>query len=133
MGSSQAEYLLMEASVRMSVSDFANAVNVYARLVDLEPDVASYRFRLAVAMSHYPGTKKQAERQFVEALRLDPDNADTHYQFGRYYLAMKVRSRAISELRTAVRLDPRHKQAREELEALSPKDSALTSLKKLFK
>jgi hypothetical protein len=36
-------------------------------------------------------------------------------------------------MRTAVRLNPRHAMAREELEALSPKDSALTSLKKLFK
>ena len=35
--------------------------------------------------------------------------------------------------RTAVSLKPSHKQARGELEALSPKDSALTSLKKLFR
>jgi hypothetical protein len=46
---------------------------------------------------------------------------------------MKVRSRAIAEMRTAVGLNPRHKPARAELEALSPKDSALTSLKKLFR
>jgi len=36
-------------------------------------------------------------------------------------------------MRTAVRLNPRHKGARAELESLSPKDSALTSLKKLFR
>jgi hypothetical protein len=46
---------------------------------------------------------------------------------------MKVRSRAVAEMRTAVRLNPRHKGARGELELLSPKDSALTSLKKLFR
>jgi Tfp pilus assembly protein PilF len=84
-------------------------------------------------MACYPRTAKQAEREFLEALRLDADNADIHYQFGLYYKAMKQRSRAVAEMRTAVRLNPRHAMAREELESLSPKDSALTSLKKLFK
>jgi hypothetical protein len=46
---------------------------------------------------------------------------------------MKVRARAVAEFRTTLSLDPRHKQARQELEALSPKDSALTTLRKLFR
>ena len=103
------------------------------RLVELEPNVAAYRLRLAIAMAFYPRTAKAAERQFLEAVRLDPNNADLHYQFGIYYKSMKIRSRAIAEMRTAVSLKPSHKQARAELEALSPKDSALTSLKKLFR
>jgi tetratricopeptide (TPR) repeat protein len=132
-GQAQIEHLLMEGSVRMTVGDYANAVPVYERLVDLQPNVAAYRLRLAVAMAFYPRTAKGAERQFLEAVRLDPNNADLHYQFGLYYKAMKIRSRAIAEMRTAVSLKPSHKLARTELEALSPKDSALTSLKKLFR
>jgi len=132
-GQAQIEHLLMEGSVRMTVGDYANAVPVYERLVDLEPNVAAYRLRLAIAMAFYPRTAKAAERQFLEAVRLDPNNADLHYQFGLYYKSMKIRSRAIAEMRTAVSLKPSHKPARAELEALSPKDSALTSLKKLFR
>ena len=132
-GSAQIEHLLMEGEVRMTVSDFANAVQVYAKLVQVAPKVAAYRLRLAIAMTCYPRTAKQAEREFFEAVRLDPHNADIHYQFGLYYKAMKARSRAIAEMRTAVQISPRHKAAREELEALAPKDSALASLKKLFK
>jgi tetratricopeptide (TPR) repeat protein len=127
------EHLLMEGEVRMTVSDYANAVTVYEKLVQIAPMIPAYRVRLAIAMACYPRTAKQAEREFLEALRLDSDNADIHYQFGLYYKAMKQRSRAVAEMRTAVRLNPRHKMAREELESLSPKDSALTSLKKLFK
>ena len=123
----------MEAHVRMTVADYANAVKVYEEIVEIAPRVAAYRNRLAVAMACYPRTAKQAEREFLEAARLEPDNADLHYQFALYYKAMKVRSRAVAELRTAVRLEPHHKQARQELEALSPKDSALTSLKNLFR
>jgi tetratricopeptide (TPR) repeat protein len=131
-GRAQIEHLLMEGEVRMTVSDYANAVKVYERLVEVAPKVGAFRARLAIAMACYPRTSKHAERQFMEALRLDSDNADIHYQFGLYYKAMKQRSRAVAEMGTAVRLNPRHKAARQELETLSPKDSALTSLKKLF-
>jgi tetratricopeptide (TPR) repeat protein len=123
----------MEGEIRMTVSDYANAVKTYMKLVEAAPDVPGYHARLAIAMACWPKTAKQAEREFLEALRLDPDNADIHYQFGLYYKAMRQRARAVAELRTAVRLNPRHRMARQELEALSPKDSALTNLKKLFK
>jgi Flp pilus assembly protein TadD len=132
-GAQALEHLLMEAQLRMTVGDYAAAVESYSKIVDRFPNEAGPRMRLAVAMACYPRTAKQAEREFLEATRLAPNSPDLHYQFGLYYKAMKVRSRAISELRTAVSLNPNHKAARQELEALSPKDSALTSLKKLFR
>jgi tetratricopeptide (TPR) repeat protein len=127
------DHLLMEGQLRMTVGDYAAAVQSYSRLVDLAPSEAGPRVRLAIAMACWPKTAKQAEREFLEAVRLAPENADIHYHFGLYYKAMRVRSRAIAEFRTALSLNPRHQQARGELEALSPKDSALTSLRKLFK
>ena len=132
-GRAQIEHLLMEGEVRMTVADYANAVKVYEKLVTVAPKVAAFRLRLAVAMACYPRSAKLAERQFYEAARLEPDNAEVHYQWGLYYKVMKIKSRAVAEMRTAVRLSPRHKAARAELESLSPKDSALTSLKKLFR
>ena len=133
MAANQAGYLLMEAEVRMTVADYANAVRVYAQLVELMPAVAAYRAKLAIAMACYPRTVKQAERQFLEAVRLDPRNGDYHYQLGLYYKTMRLRARAVIEMRAALSLNPRHAGAREELEVLSPRDSALQSLKKLFK
>jgi len=132
-GRAQIEHLLMEGEVRMTVADYANAVKVYEKLVKVAPKVAAFRLRLAVAMACYPRSAKLAEREFYEAARLEPDNAEIHYQWGLYYKVMKIKSRAVAEMRTAVRLSPRHKAARAELEALSPKDSALTSLKKMFR
>jgi cytochrome c-type biogenesis protein CcmH/NrfG len=123
----------MEGEVRMTVSDYANAVKVYEKLVKLVPKVAAFRLRLATAMTCYPRTQKLAERQYFEASRLEPRNADVHYQWGLYYKIMKIKSRAVAEMRAAVRLNPKHRKARAELEALSPKDSALTSLRKLFR
>jgi tetratricopeptide (TPR) repeat protein len=132
-GRAQIEHLLMEGEVRMTVADYANAVKVYDKLVRLAPQVAAFHLRFAVAMACYPRTAKLAEREFYEAARIEPDNADVHYQWGLYYKVMKIKSRAVAEMRTAVRLNPKHKAARAELEQLSPKDSALTSLKKLFR
>jgi Flp pilus assembly protein TadD len=126
------EHLLMEGSVRMTVSDFANAVQTYSKVVSLQPNVAAYRLRLAVAMARWTRTARQAEREFLEAVRLEPEDPELHVQFGLYYKAMNVRSRAIAEFRTAVRLNPRHKAARAALEALSPGDPALTGLRKLL-
>jgi len=132
-GRAQIEHLLMEGEVRMTVADYANAVKVYEKLVNVAPKVAAFHLRLAVAMACYPRSAKLAEREFFEAARLEPDNAEIHYQWGLYYKVMKIKSRAVAEMRTAVRLSPRHKGARAELESLSPKDSALTSLKKMFR
>jgi tetratricopeptide (TPR) repeat protein len=133
-GQAQIEHLLMEGEVRMTVSDYLQAAKVYARLVSLQPTVAAHRVRLAIALASSPRTAKTAEREFLEALRLEPESADLHYQFGLYYKVMKQRARALGEMQTAVRLNPRHRLAREELEILAtPKDNALLNLKKLFK
>jgi tetratricopeptide (TPR) repeat protein len=132
-GRAQIEHLLMEGEVRMTVADYANAVKVYEKLVKTAPRVAAFHLRLAVAMACYPRSSKLAEREFYEAARLEPENAEIHYQWGLYYKVMKIKSRAVAEMRTAVRLSPKHKGARAELESLSPRDSALTSLKKLFR
>jgi tetratricopeptide (TPR) repeat protein len=127
------DQLMLQAEVAMTVSDYPNAIKAFVQLVNLAPQDATLRAKLAIAMASYPRTAKGAEREFVEALRIDPDNPDLHYQLGMYYKVMKQRARALAEMQTAVRLDPRHAMARRELETLSPKDSALSSLKKLFK
>jgi tetratricopeptide (TPR) repeat protein len=129
----QIEHLVMEGEVRMTVSDYANAIKVYMRLVEVAPNVPGYWVKLAIAKASYPRTAKLAERDFVEALRLEPDNADLHYTFGMYYKAMKQRARAQAELETALRLNRKHAMARRELEAIAPGFDAVLSLKKLFR
>jgi tetratricopeptide (TPR) repeat protein len=133
LGSMQIEHLLMEGEVRMTVSDYANAIKVYMRLVELAPNVPAYWVKLAIAKASFPRTAKQAERDFVEALRLEPDNADLHCKFGMYYKAMRQRARAQAEFETALRLDRRHAMARRELEAIAPGSDTVLNLKKLFR
>jgi tetratricopeptide (TPR) repeat protein len=131
-GDAELTLLRMEAEARVAVSDFANAVGCYAKMVSLQPTVASHRVELATAMARWPRTARKAEREFQEALRLEPNDPEIHYKLGLFYKAMKLKARAVQQLRAAVRLDPRHEPARRELKALAPKDSALSSLKSLF-
>jgi len=131
-GDAELTLLRMEAEARVAVSDFANAVGCYAKMVSLQPTVASHRVELATAMARWPRTARKAEREFQEALRLEPNDPEIHYKLGLFYKAMKLKARAVQQLRAAVRLNPRHEPARRELKALAPKDSALSSLKSLF-
>jgi DNA-binding response OmpR family regulator/tetratricopeptide (TPR) repeat protein len=130
--SMEVEHLLLEASIRMSVGDFANAARTYRRLVQLQPEVAEHHLRLGMVMARSPRTARQAEAEFQEAARLDPRSAEIRYQLGLYYKGMNVRSRSIAELRIALELNPRHKKARAELEGAAPQDSALGNFKKLL-
>ncbi len=97
-------------------------------IVELAPEAAPIRISFAVALACHPPKAKAAEREFLEAIRLDPNNADYHYKFGLYYKTMRERARAIIEMRAALSLNPHHPGARAELTALSPKDPLLSSL-----
>jgi tetratricopeptide (TPR) repeat protein len=126
------EHLQMEASIRASVGDFTSAAQTYARLVEILPDVVEYRVRLAMAMARSPQMARQAEQQFQEAIRMDPENPELHFQLGLYYKGMRVHTRAIATFRQVLTLDPRHKKAQAELAAAaSAKESPLDALKKL--
>lgn len=129
----EAERLLREGELRMAVSDFASAVKAFTALVELDPDEARHHRLLAEAMALHPLSAPQAEREFVEALRLAPDDPELHFRFGLYYRDMKQRSRAVAELEATLHLDPRHAPAREALEALAPGGSAPFSPKGLLR
>ena len=109
------EHLVMEADISASVGDFASAARSYSRLVDAWPDVADYRVRLATVMARSTRLARQAEAQFQEAIRLEPDNAEHHFRLALYYKGMNVRSRSVAELREVLRLDPHHERAAAEL------------------
>jgi hypothetical protein len=131
--SGEVERLLAQANVHLMISDFPRALQAYADVVELQPDVVAHRVQLGSMMMRVPQLARQGERHFAEAIRLDPDNVEAHFQFGLYYKALRVASRAIAEFRTVLRLDPGHELARKELEASAPRDSVLSTLSKLLK
>ncbi|MCU0241688.1 MAG: DUF4388 domain-containing protein [Vicinamibacteria bacterium] len=118
-----------EAELRMSLADYANAIGAYEALVQLAPAASEFHLGLAVAMACHPPKAKMAEREYIEALRLAPNNPDYHYRFGLYYKSMRERARAVIEMRAVLGLDPNHAGARAELTALAPNDGLLLHLR----
>ena len=63
-------------------------------------------------MSSRPELRNNAEKHFVEALRLSPQDPELHYWLGLYYKSFGLESRAFNEFRTTLRINPQHAGAK---------------------
>jgi hypothetical protein len=124
--------LLGQAKLHASIKNYPELIKINAKLIQLAPRNAAFRVQLGKAMTALPQTIKRAERQYLEAVRLEPNDAEIRFAFGRYYLRIKHKGRAREQFRLALSLDPRHERAHAALQSLAPKDSALDNIKKLF-
>ena len=125
--------LLRDVKLHFRMRDWQGAVPLLEQLVAISPGKAFYRGMLARAMSRDPATRKDAEEHFIEALRLAPQDPELHYWLGLYYKSFGLKSRAITEFRTTLRINPKHEGARKQLGGGRKKDDALGNvLKKLF-
>ena len=125
--------LLRDVKLHFRMRDWQGAVPLLEQLVAISPGKAFYRGMLARAMSRDPATRKDAEEQFIEALRLAPQDPELHYWLGLYYKSFGLKSRALTEFRTTLRINPKHEGARKQLGGGRKKDDALGNVfKKLF-
>jgi len=126
--------LQRDVKLHFQVRDWEHAVSLLYELVELEPDVAKHHGMLARAMARHPVMRKDAERHFIEALRLAPQDADLHYSLGLYYKSFGMHARAQNEFRTALRIRPQHEGAQKHLSATSKggKDPLKDMFKKIF-
>ncbi|MEE9263595.1 MAG: DUF4388 domain-containing protein [Vicinamibacteria bacterium] len=112
---SRVEQILADVERHSKAQDWQGAIALLFELVQLAPQNASYRAKLAHTMSKHPLQRRRAERHFIEALRLAPQDAELHVSLGLYYKSFGLKTRAETEFRTALRIDPRHAEARSQL------------------
>jgi tetratricopeptide (TPR) repeat protein len=125
--------LLREIKLRKVVEDHEGTISLLYEVVALEPESAKYEVMLAQALASHPVMKSKAERHFRRALSIDPQNAEAHYLFGRYYQSFDMRSRALAEFKAALAIDPRLSPARSALVELKGQDDGFQDkLKRLF-
>jgi tetratricopeptide (TPR) repeat protein len=73
----------------------------------------------AVAMLNLQlGHIAEAEAEFRESLRLNPESAPTHYNIGLIFSAQRKYEQAAAEFQNATRLDPNHAEAHNNLGAM---------------
>jgi len=125
--------LLRDVKLHFKFEDWEGVVPLLEQLVAISPGSARYRGLLARAMSRDPRMRKDAEKHFIEALRLSPQEPELHYWLGLYYKSYGLKSRAYHEFRTTLRFDPKHDGARKQLSGGPTKDHALgAAIKKFF-
>jgi tetratricopeptide (TPR) repeat protein len=126
--------LLRDVKLHFQVKDWEHAVSLLYELVELEPEEANHHAMLARAMARHPVMRKDAERHFIEALRLAPQDADLHYSLGLYYKSFGMHSRAQHSFRTAIRINPNHEEAKKHISAggKNAKDPLRDMFKKIF-
>ena len=126
--------LLRDVKLHFQVRDWEHAVSLLYELVELEPEAAQHHGMLGRVMARHPVMRKDAERHFIEALRLAPQNADLHFSLGLYYKSFAMHSRAQNAFRTALRIRPEHEGAREQLSSGpgGKKDPLRDMFKKIF-
>jgi tetratricopeptide (TPR) repeat protein len=125
--------LLRDVKLHFRMRDWQGAVPLLGQLIVISPGKALYRGMLARAMSRNPATRKDAEEHFIEALRLSPQDPELHYWLGLYYKSFGLKSRALTEFRTTLRINAKHEGARKQLGGGRKKDDALGNVfKKLF-
>jgi tetratricopeptide (TPR) repeat protein len=129
--SDELKRLLYDIKIRKAVNDAEGAISLMYEVLELVPDHAKYEMMLAESLAAHPVLNKRAERHFRRALSIEPQSADLHYRMGKYYKKFNMRSRALAEFKTALRIDPRHTKARSEL--VDEKKGNGGSVEKVFK
>ena len=104
------------------IKDWEGAIPLIERLVEIAPSKGVYRGMLARAMSRNPTTRNDAERHFVAALRLAPQDPELHYWLGLYYQSFGLKSRADTEFRATLGIEARHEGARKQLSGDKKRD-----------
>lgn len=97
-------WIYLRANVE-EARDPAAAATLYRQAVELDPNYAPARIRIASSLEKV-GLAADADEHYGEAARLEPDNAVAHLGLGRLALARGDVDQAIRDLERAYELSP---------------------------
>jgi len=83
----------------------ADARAAATKALELDSSLAEAHFSLAQTLEYdwdWPG----AEKEYRQALRLNPNDADAHLRYGRFVQALRRNDEALTEMNSAIGLDP---------------------------
>lgn len=86
----------------------------YSAVVSEDPDNVDAILGLA-RLDQLAGSTQEAERRFLQALKLAPENAFVQYELGRFYASQSRWQEAVTPLQKAMLNDPLTKQYRHQL------------------
>ena len=111
-GFADVQTALGNALIAMGQTD--DAIACFKQELQINPRAVDARINLAVLQSQ---SQPQAAHQYLlEAIQINPKNAQAQYNLGAFLMLRGKASEAIEPLSEAVRLAPNHPRARKELE-----------------
>lgn len=104
--SAATHFCVGQAQLKMKL--FSDAAYSLAQAVEIEPENAVFWSFLGDAYRHAsdPNSLLEAVKAYHEALRLEPNSASNHMSLGQVHLKLGHTSDAVSNFRTALRLNP---------------------------
>jgi curved DNA-binding protein CbpA len=103
--------------------NFLEAIRQFTRAIQLDPKVASYHAAYARSLMAVPKYQRQAENEFIAALKIEPNNAEYRLQLAEFYLEQKLNKRAEGEVRRALVIEPNNQYAKRILDNLTAQQS----------
>ncbi|MEW6586920.1 MAG: tetratricopeptide repeat protein, partial [Nitrospirota bacterium] len=98
--------------------DFQAAVRAFRAATEAEPANPRYWSHLSLAYSKVKGALDDAEKASLEAIRLEPGNADHLVNLGTIYLRKGMKDKAREQLQNALSLDPGNARAKKMIEKI---------------
>ncbi|MGC1685879.1 MAG: winged helix-turn-helix domain-containing protein [Candidatus Acidiferrales bacterium] len=76
------------------------------KALELDPSLGEAHFAIAQIIELYDWNWSEAEKEYGIALKLSPNFADAHLQYGRFVQAMGRNDEAMNQMKYALELDP---------------------------
>lgn len=99
--------------------NYWGASDIFRWITRLDPRSVKAWYLLSKSISNIPGRLKDAETAILEAIKLDPFNADYYAYLGNIYLKAGLRRRAKKQFDKALSIDSDHFEAIKGLEQIS--------------
>lgn len=124
----EAEKRFRQGKFLFNQARYEEALVFLEQAVRLSREKASYFLLLAMTQSKLHIYRKEAEKNFIRALKLEPWNAEAYAALGLLYKKEGLQIKAKKQFEKALQIDPDHKIAKRELRG-DKKDSGKKSLK----
>jgi len=97
-------------------SHFKKAIDLFKSATEIDPRNARYWSYLSLSLSKISGMLEDAEGALLEAIKLEPDNADHYANLGLINLRQGVKKKARSQFKKALNIDPKNIKAKKGIE-----------------
>ncbi|MEE9218145.1 MAG: DUF4388 domain-containing protein [Acidobacteriota bacterium] len=121
----------MHGKLMLQKGKFHEALRFFENAVKLDERRSEYFQYLASVQMKNPKLRRQAEKNFLRALKIDPSLVSCYVSLGSIYRRLQLDGKAESMFRTALQWDPDHPVAKKELDQGAPKAGA--GLSSVFK